>query len=170
MRITIASAIALCGCSSASEGAQSTQGRPPIERNATATEGRDRPAETDWPYLPNVNANCLEPLGRTNAPPSKTTIADVIKAPQRIEYESDAYVVFRGACHFGAKKTGSECRPFVVLSDTRYAGIKAAMTPTLDLVVFVDDSSKWEQFSEHRVRYGLCSFEAGTLAAHVIGR
>jgi hypothetical protein len=65
---------------------------------------------------------------------------------------------------------GSECRPFVVLSDTRYAGIKSAMSPTLDLVLFVDDSSKWEQFSQHEVRYGLCSFEPGALAAQVIGK
>jgi hypothetical protein len=146
-----------------SEAAPPGPERPPLPPSAPAAESGG------WPYLPSVNADCFEPIGRTNAPPTKTTIADAVKAAQPIEYQSDAYVVFRGACHFGAKKSSSECRPFVVLSDTRYAGIKAAMTPTLDLVVFVDDSSKWEQFSKHRVNFGLCSFEPGAMAARVIG-
>lgn len=143
--------------------------RPPLPPTGSPSAGTEPGLEVGWPYLPSVNPNCFESLGPANAPPSKTTIADAVKSPQPIEHESDAFVVFRGACHFGAHKSGGECRPFIVLSDTRNAGIKSAMTPSLDLVVFVDDSSRWEQFSAYRVRYGFCSLEPGALAARAIG-
>ncbi len=145
---------------------------PPPERPALAPTGSPGTGSADppdgWPFLSGVDASCLEPLGRADTPQTKATIAEAVKAAQPVEYESEAYVVFRGACHFGPKSKGESCRPFVVLSDTRYAGIKSAMSPTLDLVAFVDDSSKWEQFSSHRVRYRLCSLEPGALAARIL--
>jgi hypothetical protein len=120
-----------------------------------------------WPFLPAAPAACLErPVG-VNTPPSKASVADVVRSPRSVAFESDAFVVMREACHLGPKQTGAACRPFVVLSDTRYAGVKEPMSPSSDLVVFVDDLQQWELFARYRARYVPCS-GAGAPAARVI--
>ena len=179
--IALAMLVSLSACAGGAASSERASGPEGADRPGGASEsaapaaaatdvaspdGATSPEAATWPFLPAAPATCLErPTG--SASPAQATIAEAVKGGPSSAFESDAFVVMRERCHLGPKQTGSACRPFVVLSDTRYAGVKEPMSPAEDLVVFVDDLQEWQLFARYRTRYVTCA-GGGASAGRVI--
>lgn len=121
----------------------------------------------EWPYIGDKAAACF--TDRTKARAFLTvTVTEAVESETVTTFGSEASVVHVEPCHLGPGQTGGGCKPFIIISDTAYAGIKQPMTPTLDLVVLVPDAAAFEKYQRYKVVYEVCPAGKGGPAGRLL--
>ena len=121
------------------------------------------PAEAGaWPIMgPAARARCHP----ASSAPVNLTVEQAIGAAKPGRYACEGYVVRTEGCRRAGGQGVLGCRPFIILSDLRSAGLKEPLSPTQDLVVFVDDPEAMPIFSHVRAELDVCSVPDGLVAA-----